>query len=105
CAKEGGSLLFAQKGGWTRYGVYVVHISILIILLGAVIGSPTVAKKIFKNPQFAFKGGVLLPELRSTERIFPMMTKVKFPLVSRCAVIFLTFIFMITGCLRILSLA
>lgn len=68
--KESGILLFAQKGAWTRFGVYAVHISILIILLGAIIGSPTVAEKIFKNPQFAFKGGVLLPELRSTKRIF-----------------------------------
>ncbi len=67
---EGGQLLFAQKGAWTRYGVYAVHLSILIILLGAIIGSPTVANKILKNPQFAFKGGVLLPEQRGTERIF-----------------------------------
>jgi cytochrome c biogenesis protein len=69
-SKEGGVLLFAQKGAWTRFGVYAVHISILIILLGAIIGSPTVAEKILKNPQFAFKGGVLLPEQRSTNRIF-----------------------------------
>ncbi len=68
--KENGLLLFAQKGAWTRYGVYAVHISILTILLGAIIGSPTVAEKILHNPQFAFKGGVLLPEQRSTNRIF-----------------------------------
>jgi cytochrome c biogenesis protein len=68
--KTDSTLLFAQKGGWTRYGVYVVHISILIILLGAVIGSPTVAKKILMNQQFAFKGGVSLPETASTNRIF-----------------------------------
>jgi cytochrome c biogenesis protein len=60
---ENNLLLFAQKGAWTRLGVYAVHLSILIILLGAIIGSPTVAEKIFKNPQFAFK-------LRSTNRIF-----------------------------------
>ncbi|WP_420209230.1 cytochrome c biogenesis protein ResB [Candidatus Electronema sp. JC] len=79
--KEGGQiLLFAQKGGWTRYGVYVVHISILIILLGAVIGSPTVAKKILKNEQFAFKGGVLLPETRATSRIFSYDDESEIPL-------------------------
>jgi len=79
--KEGGHLLlFAQKGGWTRYGVYVVHISILIILLGAVIGSPTVAKKILRNEQFAFKGGVLLPETRSTSRIFSYADESEIPL-------------------------
>jgi cytochrome c biogenesis protein len=68
--KEDGVLLFAQKGAWTRCGVYVVHVSILIILLGAVIGSPTVAKKFLKNSQFSFKGGVSLPETASTGRIF-----------------------------------
>ncbi|MGX9728282.1 MAG: cytochrome c biogenesis protein ResB [Candidatus Electronema sp. VV] len=79
--KEGGQiLLFAQKGGWTRYGVYVVHISILIILLGAVIGSPTVAKKILRNEQFAFKGGVLLPETRATNRIFSYADESEIPL-------------------------
>jgi cytochrome c biogenesis protein len=79
--KEAGQiLLFAQKGPWTRYGVYVVHISILIILLGAVIGSPTVAKKLLKNPQFAFKGGVLLPETRATSRIFSYEDESEIPL-------------------------
>ncbi|WP_417911489.1 cytochrome c biogenesis protein ResB [Candidatus Electronema sp. TJ] len=78
--KEAGILLFAQKGAWTRYGVYVVHISILIILLGAVIGSPTVAKKLLQNPQFAFKGSVLLPELRETSRIFSFDDESEIPL-------------------------
>lgn len=78
--KEDGQILFfAQKGGWTRYGVYVVHISILIILLGAVIGSPTVAK-LLKNPNFAFKGGVLLPETRATSRIFSYADESEIPL-------------------------
>ncbi len=31
--------LFAQKGGYSRFGVYVTHLSILIILAGAMIGS------------------------------------------------------------------
>lgn len=79
-AKQDGVLLFAQKGAWTRYGVYVVHISILIILLGAVIGSPIVAKKFLKNPQFAFKGGVVLPELRETNRIFAFDDESEIPL-------------------------
>ncbi|MCI5168773.1 MAG: cytochrome c biogenesis protein ResB, partial [Candidatus Electrothrix sp. GM3_4] len=30
--KQYGTLFFSQKGAWTRYGVYVVHLSILIIL-------------------------------------------------------------------------
>lgn len=79
-AQQGGILLFAQQGGWTRYGVYVVHISILIILLGAVIGSSTVARKILKNPQFAFKGGVSLPETASTSQIFSYADESEIPL-------------------------
>ncbi len=78
--KDNGILLFAQKGGWTRYGVYAVHISILIILLGAVIGSPTVAKKLLKNQNFAFKGGVSLPETRSTDRVFAYDDEREIPL-------------------------
>lgn len=31
--------LFAQKNAWSRLGVYVVHLSILVIFVGAIIGS------------------------------------------------------------------
>lgn len=31
--------LFAQKMAWARFGVYVVHISILVIFIGAIVGS------------------------------------------------------------------
>ncbi|MBT1072558.1 cytochrome c biogenesis protein ResB [Pelotalea chapellei] len=31
--------LFAQKNAWSRLGVYVVHFSILVIFIGAIIGS------------------------------------------------------------------
>lgn len=33
-----GVALFAEEGRWTRLGVYVVHLSILFLLVGAVIG-------------------------------------------------------------------
>lgn len=36
---ERGVFLFAQKGRFAHLGVYVVHMSILIIILGAVVGS------------------------------------------------------------------
>jgi len=67
--KGSGRLYFAQKGGWTRFGVYVVHSSILIILAGALIGSSAVARKLLHNPQFAFKGSIMLPEGESTNHI------------------------------------
>jgi cytochrome c biogenesis protein len=56
---ETGTLLFAGKGAWSRLGVYVVHISILVIFTGAIIGS-----------FLGFKGTVMLPEGESTTRIF-----------------------------------
>lgn len=49
--EERGYQLFSQRGSYTRLGVYITHFSILIILIGAVIG-------IF----FGFKGFLNLPE-------------------------------------------
>ena len=37
--QEAGTVIFGETGRWTRIGVYVVHISILFMLIGAVIGS------------------------------------------------------------------
>ncbi len=34
-----GYLIFGEKGRWTRLGVYVVHLSILLLMVGALIGS------------------------------------------------------------------
>ncbi|MGB3212693.1 MAG: cytochrome c biogenesis protein ResB [Desulforhopalus sp.] len=52
-------LFFSQKGKWSRTGVYIVHISILVIFIGALIGH-----------LFGFKGSVMIPEMRSTEQVF-----------------------------------
>lgn len=49
----------AQRGAWTRLAVYVVHLSVLVILAGALIGN-----------FFGFQGYVFLPEGRSTDRVF-----------------------------------
>ena len=46
-----GLQLYAQKGRYSRLGVFITHISMLIILLGALIGS-----------FFGFKGSLNLPE-------------------------------------------
>ena len=37
--EDGKSYLFAQKGAYSRFGVYLTHTSILIIFLGAMIGN------------------------------------------------------------------
>jgi cytochrome c biogenesis protein len=62
-------LLFAQRGAWTRLGVYVVHLSILVILAGVVIGS-----------FFGYQAYVYLPEGRATDKIFMRKTKEPVPL-------------------------
>ena len=61
---DNGILLFAQKGAMTRTGVYIVHISILVIFAGAIIGST-----------FGFKGSVMLPETRVTDKIYTFDTQ------------------------------
>ncbi|MCB2183063.1 MAG: cytochrome c biogenesis protein ResB [Desulfobulbaceae bacterium] len=58
-SRDDGTLLFAQKGPWTRLGVYVVHTSILVIFAGAMVGS-----------YFGYKGSVMIPETRSTDEIY-----------------------------------
>ena len=67
--REDGRLLFAEKGAWTRFGVYIVHCSILLILTGALIGSSAVAAKILRNPAFAFKGATMVPEGEAIDHI------------------------------------
>ncbi len=53
-------LLFSQKMPWSRTGVYFVHLSILVIFVGAGYGQLT-----------GFKGGIMLPELESSTVIYP----------------------------------
>ena len=53
------TVLFSQKGHWTRTGVYVVHASILVIFFGAIIGSLG-----------GYKGSVMIPETQETNRVF-----------------------------------
>ncbi len=68
--KEDGILLFAEKGGWSRFGVYIVHLSILMILFGAIIGSHAFARVVLNDPHFAFKGSIMIPATRETDFIF-----------------------------------
>jgi len=57
--KDGGTLLFSQKGPWTRLGVIIVHVSILVIFAGALIGS-----------FYGYKASVLIPEGGSTSQVY-----------------------------------
>ena len=57
-SEQSGFRLFAEKGRWTRLGVPAVHLSIVIILSGALIGSI-----------FGFDGFVNIPEGESSNFI------------------------------------
>lgn len=53
-----GFLIFAEKGRWTRLGVYVVHLSVLLLLVGGLISS-----------FFGFEAFVNIPEGESTDTV------------------------------------
>jgi len=55
---DNGFCLFAEKWRWTRLGVYIVHLSIILMLLGGLIGSI-----------FGFEGFVNIPESESAKKI------------------------------------
>ena len=48
---ENGYCIYSEKGRWTRLGVYAVHLSVLILLVGGLVGSI-----------FGFEGFVNIPE-------------------------------------------
>ena len=55
---ESGTVFFAEKWKWSRLGVYIVHLSIVLLLIGAIIGSI-----------LGFEGYVNIPEGESTGTI------------------------------------
>ena len=67
--REDALLLFSQKGAMTRTGVYIVHASILVIFVGALIGE-----------LYGYKGSVMLPETRTTDTIYAYDTSAPIPL-------------------------
>jgi cytochrome c biogenesis protein len=69
-------LLFSEKCSWSRLGAYLVHISILVIILGAVIGST-----------LGFKAFVMVPSGGSTDTIYNRnaeQTQIPLPFTLRC---------------------
>jgi cytochrome c biogenesis protein len=55
---EGGVVFFAERWRWTRLGVYVVHTSVILLLIGGLIGSI-----------FGFEGFVNIPEGETIDTI------------------------------------
>jgi len=58
--RDGNVYLFAQKAPYARFGVYVTHLSILIIFVGAIIGT-----------LFGYKAYVNIVEGTATTQVYP----------------------------------
>jgi len=57
-AADDGFRIFAEKGRWTRLGVYIVHLSVVFLLIGGLVGSI-----------FGFDGFVTIPEGESVQAV------------------------------------
>jgi len=57
-ATDTGTAIYGEKGRWTRFGVYTVHLSVVLLLIGGLIGSI-----------FGFDGWVNIPEGESVSQI------------------------------------
>ncbi len=55
---DAGFVLYAERGRWTRMGVYIVHLSIIILFIGAIVGS-----------LFGYNGWVNIPEGETVDHI------------------------------------
>ena len=53
-----GFILFAEKWRWTRLGVYIVHFSVILLIVGAIIGS-----------LFGYKSFTTIPEGESVDQV------------------------------------
>jgi cytochrome c biogenesis protein len=71
---DGGYAIFGEKGRWTRLGVYTVHLSVILLLIGGLIGSI-----------FGFDGFVNIPEgeavknirLRNSVKLLPLEFEIR----------------------------
>lgn len=57
-SQDNGFVIFAEKGRWTRFGVYAVHLSVVLMVAGGLIGS-----------WFGFEGRVNIPEGESVSSV------------------------------------
>ncbi|MCK5310791.1 MAG: cytochrome c biogenesis protein ResB [Desulfobacteraceae bacterium] len=72
---ENSTAIFGEKGRWTRLGVYIVHLSILFLLVGALVGS-----------LLGFKGYLKLNEGQSSDSVMISKQKIekKFGFTIKC---------------------
>jgi cytochrome c biogenesis protein len=72
---DAGFSLFGETGRWTRFGVYTVHLSVVLLLIGGLIGSI-----------FGFDGFATIPEGESVQQITLRNTgePLRLPFAIRC---------------------
>jgi cytochrome c biogenesis protein len=72
---DGGFVLFGETGRWTRFGVYAVHLSVVLLLIGGLIGSI-----------FGFDGFATIPEGESVQQITLRNSgeRLRLPFAIRC---------------------
>lgn len=56
--------IYGEKGRWSRLGVYIVHASVVLLLVGGLVGS-----------MFGFEASVALPEGETTDVVFLQGTR------------------------------
>ena len=67
--KDGKTYYYAEKGAWSRFGVYITHLSILVIFIGSLMGS-----------FWGYKGYVNIPEGGETDRVYRRDKQAEVPL-------------------------
>jgi cytochrome c biogenesis protein len=74
-ATDRGFRMFGENGRWTRFGVYTVHLSVVLLLIGGLIGSI-----------FGFDGFVTIPEGETVQQITLRNTgaRLRLPFAIRC---------------------
>jgi cytochrome c biogenesis protein len=74
-AGGGGFFFFGETGRWTRWGVYAVHLSVVLLLVGGLIGSI-----------FGFDGFVNIPEGESIQQVNLRSSgeRLRLPFTIRC---------------------
>jgi cytochrome c biogenesis protein len=72
---ENSAAIYVEKGRWARFGVYIVHLSIIMLLIGALIGAI-----------FGFKGHINLIEGQTANSILLSQQEIekKFGFTIRC---------------------
>jgi cytochrome c biogenesis protein len=74
-AGDTGFRMFGETGRWTRFGVYTVHLSVVLLLIGGLIGSI-----------FGFDGFVTIPEGETVQQVILRNSgeRLRLPFAIRC---------------------